>query len=89
MLEQNHKPAVPLSCQEKSEGMVQALPHIHFQIMDTVNTSMKYSSFPLHLGHSPHVIPPIVPLELPSDLLDAANAAVTTIQRLTNDITEA
>jgi hypothetical protein len=35
------------------KGWVQVLPWIHFQIMNTVNTSTSYSGFQLHLGHSP------------------------------------
>jgi Chromo (CHRromatin Organisation MOdifier) domain len=42
-------------CNQK--GWVRALPRIHFQIMNTVNASMKFSGFQLHLGHSTRLIP--------------------------------
>jgi len=71
------------------KGWVRALPRIRFQIMNTVNSSTKFSGFQLHLGRSPRVIPPIVPLQLPPDLMDAADTAVKTILRLTDDVAEA
>jgi hypothetical protein len=71
------------------KGWVRALPRVRFQIMNTVNSSTKFTGFQLHLGRSPRVIPPIIPLQLPSELMDGADTAVTTIQRLTDDIAEA
>ena len=68
------------------KGWVCALPHICFQIMNTVNASMKFSGFQLHLGCAPHVIPPIVAMDLLAELLDASKTA---IERINNDVAEA
>lgn len=39
------------------KGWVHALPCIHFQIINTVNSSTKFSGFQLHLSHSPMLFP--------------------------------
>src|ERR1700683_103710 len=54
------------------KGWVRALPRIRFKMMNSVNASTGFSNFQLHLGRSPHLIPPIVPSELPDDLRLAA-----------------
>jgi len=41
------------------KGWVRALPRVRFAIMNTVNTSTKFSPFHLHMGRSPRLIPPI------------------------------
>jgi hypothetical protein len=71
------------------KGWVHALPRIRFQIMNTVNASMGFSGFQLHLGCSPQIMPPIVPQSLPVDLQTAGNTATTIIDRLTNDVAQA
>ena len=75
-----------VKCNQK--GWVWALPQIYFQIMNTVNSSTKFTGFQLHLGRSPHIIPPLVPNCLPMDLLDAAQTVMVTINRITNDVAE-
>ena len=62
------------------------LPRIHFQIMNTVNTSIGYSGFQLHLGCSPQVILPIVPSTLPDDFVDAGQMATLVINTLADDV---
>jgi hypothetical protein len=57
--------------------------------MNTVNASMGFSGFQLHLGCSPQIMPPIVPQSLPVDLQTAGNTAMTIIDRLTNDVAQA
>jgi hypothetical protein len=42
-------------------GCIHALPWIRFDIMNSVNASTGFSNFQIHLGCSPHLIPPIVP----------------------------
>ena len=42
------------------QGWKRALPRIHFNLMNTVNTSTGFSPFQLHMSHSPHIIPPLV-----------------------------
>jgi hypothetical protein len=71
------------------KGWVCVLPHIRFQIMNTVNTSTGFSSFQLHLGCSSCIILPIVPSQLPDDLCDAGKTASTLITKLTGDVVEA
>jgi hypothetical protein len=71
------------------KGWVRALPRIRFQIMNTVNSSTEFSSFQLHLGRSPRVIPPLIPNALPLDLMDAAEIAMDVIGKITNDVAEA
>ena len=57
--------------------------------MNTVNASTKFSGFQLHLRHFPRVIPPIVTVNLPTELLDAAETAITTIEKINSDVAEA
>jgi hypothetical protein len=57
--------------------------------MNTINASTGFSGFQLHLGHSPHVIPPLVPTEIPAELTDAATTASGTINRLLDDVADA
>src|SRR6202040_3524429 len=75
---------------ERSQtGWVHALPHIRFAIMNTVNASTGFSNFQLHLGRSPHLIPPIVPTELPDNLHSAASTAEKLILDIQTDVLEA
>jgi hypothetical protein len=46
--------------QRNQTGWVQALPHVHFTMMNTVNTSTGFSGFQLRMGHSPHLLPPLI-----------------------------
>ena len=48
--------AICFHVDHNQKGWVHALPHIHFCIMNTVNSSTGYSGFQLCLGQSPHVI---------------------------------
>jgi len=57
--------------------------------MNTVNASTNFTGFQLHLGCSPHVIPPLVPAELPTNLHNAAITATKTIDRLQTDVPNA
>ncbi|KIM80282.1 hypothetical protein PILCRDRAFT_56566, partial [Piloderma croceum F 1598] len=59
--------------------------------MNTVNASSGFSRFQLHLGCSPHVIPPIIPNNLNSELKDTPEAicAETIIAKLKMDIDKA
>ena len=41
-------------------GWVKALPRVRFWIMNTVNVSTGFSPFQLHIGCSPHIIPPLI-----------------------------
>jgi hypothetical protein len=50
------------------KGWVCALPCLCFTIMNTVNASTDFSNFQLHLSCSPHLIPPIIPTDLPDTI---------------------
>ena len=52
-------------------GWARALPRIRFDIMNTINKSTGFTPFQLQMGHSPHMIPPLVPAK--------SNATVTDI----------
>jgi len=47
--------------EHNQKGWVQALPIIHFNIMNSVNGLTGFSGFQIQMGWSPHVIPPLVP----------------------------
>ena len=57
--------------------------------MNSVNASTGFSNFQLHLGRSPHLIPPIVPSELPDDLRLAAVRTKELITHIRTDVMEA
>ena len=57
--------------------------------MNTINASMGYYGFQLHLGCSPHLILPIVPTSLPAKLHSTASMAESAISRITMDIADA
>ena len=73
------------------KGWVRALPRIRFNIMNSVNASLRFSNFQIRLGHSPRLILPIVPpnVETPTsndnDILHARDL----IDNLNIDIAEA
>ena len=79
--------AIHFHVDQNQKGWVWALPHIHFCMMNTVNSSTCYSGFQLHLGWCPCVIPPIIPTSLPDNLHSAGPAAENMIT-LTNDIVD-
>lgn len=68
---------------------VWALPRIHFCIMNTINASTGYSGFQLCLGCSPRLIPPIILISLPDNLLPTVPIAKNIIAQITNDIVDA
>jgi hypothetical protein len=57
--------------------------------MNTINASTGYSSFQLHLGRSPRIIPPLIPGNLPEELRDAAATATSLMNQLSDDIADA
>ena len=48
-----------------------------------------FSGFQLHLGCSPQIIPPMIPSNLPEDLADADELALTVINNLEKDVAKA
>ena len=66
-------------------GWVHALPKVHFAIMNMVNKSTGFSSFQLHLGRSPQLIPPITPAVRAQTVVDA----VQLMDQISLDVAEA
>jgi hypothetical protein len=71
------------------KGWVRALPHIHFQIMNTINASTGYSGFQLHLGRSPWIIPPLIPSLLAPEQTDCRPLISDLINRVNTDVADA
>ena len=77
-----------IRCNQK--GWVRALPRIHFDMMNSLNTSMGFSNFQLR-RRSPRIIPPLVPTTLhmtPTDDKDSVRAREM-ISKMHSDISEA
>jgi len=73
------------------KGWVCVLPHICFNIMNTVNAYTDYTPFQLRFGRSLRIIPPIIPVslaDLAPSLTDAA-AAQHVISQLKTDVNDA
>ena len=81
--------AIHFHVERNQKGWVRTLPRIFFCIMNTVNASMNYSGFQLHLGCSPQIIPPIVPSHLSPELQSVGPAAEAMIAQLQNNIADA
>ena len=56
--------------------------------MNMVNASTGYTAFQLHLGHSPKIIPPIIPLTLPHIDIDTTTKASQIITQIQNDVAD-
>jgi len=82
--------AIRYHVHRNQKGWVRALPKIRFNIMNTINASTGFSGFKLRLGRSPHMIPPIVPSEIPWELQGPdAREAMRMIERIALDVEEA
>ncbi|KIM90205.1 hypothetical protein PILCRDRAFT_35738, partial [Piloderma croceum F 1598] len=57
--------------------------------LNTINSSTGYSGFQLKTGHSPRIIPPLIPLVPNLDEVDDVNNALEVLRRLHDDIQEA
>ena len=68
-------------------GWAHALPRIWFDLMNTVNKSVGFTPFQLHMGCSPHVIPPLIPTKSSSTVADIDVWHV--IRKLETDVFEA
>jgi len=66
---------------------VHALPRIQFDLMNTVNKSMGFMPFQLHMGQSPCIIPPLVPAKSSATVTDID--AWHVIRKLETDVFEA
>jgi hypothetical protein len=56
---------------------------------NTVNASIGFSGFQLHLSRSLHLIPPMVPTNLPDNLQSAAPTAEDVVSQIRTDVMEA
>lgn len=83
--------AVRYHVERNQKGWVRALPKIRFDMMNTVNASTGFSGFQLKLGRSPRLIPPLMPSELPPDLVNSSEAAVAeaVIRQVSKDVADA
>ena len=73
------------------QGWVWALLRVRFNIMNTMNKSTGFSPFQLHMGCTPHIIPPLL-ANMPTDSADISPPAITArmiIKRLQHDVLEA
>jgi hypothetical protein len=68
------------------QGWKCALPHIRFNLMNMINSSTGFSPFQLRMGHSPHVIPPLVSITA-NNIEDIG--ALEVIKKLEIDVVEA
>ena len=69
------------------KGWVQALPQVHFVIMNTINKSTGFSPFQLHTGRSPRLIPLITPAAQ-TQVVEGVDAAKL-IEQINLDVAEA
>jgi hypothetical protein len=61
--ERSNKTVIQVLCyhvDRNQKNWVKALPLICFNIMNTVNSSTRFSPFQLHMGCSPRLIPPLI-----------------------------
>jgi hypothetical protein len=72
---------------QNQKGWTQALPHVHFNLMNTMNKSTGFSSFQLCLSQSPHLIPPLFAPIMPTS--PEGEWAIALIEKLQHDIFEA
>jgi hypothetical protein len=72
-------------------GWVKALPLVHFNIMNTVNSSTGFSPFQLRMGRSPRLIPPLTPHTAlpPLDNERETTNDLALLERINTDVTEA
>ncbi|KIM78464.1 hypothetical protein PILCRDRAFT_75509, partial [Piloderma croceum F 1598] len=55
----------------------------------SVNASTNFSGFQLHLGRSPRIIPPIIPLTLLDKLVDTGKLALVVLNNIETDVAHA
>jgi hypothetical protein len=87
--ERTHKTINQCICyhvDQTQHGWKHALPRIHFNLMNTINSSKGFSPLQLRMGWSPRLIPPLITNEI-DDVEDIC--ALDVIQRLEADINEA
>jgi hypothetical protein len=67
------------------------MPHVHFAVMNTMNTSTGFSPFQLLMGRSPCLIPPLTTAltDAMTDKIPEADSAFNLINMLALDVTEA
>jgi RNase H-like domain found in reverse transcriptase/Reverse transcriptase (RNA-dependent DNA polymerase)/Integrase zinc binding domain len=91
--ERSNKSVIQSLCfhvERTQKGWVKALPLVHFNLMNMVNMSTGFTPFQLRMGHSPRLIPPLIPDEDTTNIetLDTA-AATALVERITQDVSEA
>jgi len=69
--------------------MGRALPRVHFNILNTINASTGYTGFQLKTGHSPCLIPPLLPLIPDANEVNNVECALAVLKCLDDDIGDA
>ena len=65
-----NKTVIQLICNHvdrHQNGWALALPKVHFDIMNAINSSTGSSPFQIHLGRSPQILPPLAPHDSSSE----------------------
>jgi hypothetical protein len=75
--------------ERNQKGWARALPRIRFNIMNTVNKSTGFSPFQLRLGHSPHIIPPLLKQIQQMNATSVELSATALIEHIQHDVWEA
>lgn len=71
---------------QNQKGWVHTLPQVQFDLMNTVNWSTGFTPFQLHLGRSPHLLPPLISA---TNNTEEEQSAEDILQRIHEDIHEA
>jgi len=80
--------ALRFHVERNQRGWVRALPRVRFDMLNTINASTGFTGFQLKTGHSPRVIPLLVPLVNTEDSSDI-DCALRVLKQLDDDVREA
>src|ERR1700676_4123244 len=80
--------ALRFHVERNQRGWVRALPRVRFYMLNTVNASTGFTGFQLKTGHSPRIIPPLIPLAN-TENSDDVDRALRILKQLDDDVREA
>lgn len=74
--------------EQNQSGWARALPKVHFNIMNTMNTSTQVSPFVLKMGRSPRLLPPVFGREeeVEEEVREEAEQAKELIEKLSGEV---
>lgn len=81
--------AIRFHVERNQKGWARALPKVRFDMLNTVNSSTGYTGFQLKTGHSPRLIPPLIPFKPEAEEVDSVHRAMDVLERLRDDVVEA